>query len=321
MKPFILLFVFILLFINSCTEKIEFDIPSAEQKIVLNSLIANDSIVTVKLNMTSPMYQNKYTPVSNAKVELWANNKFKEILIENSPGEYKSINVTFTDTLYTLYVNVSGFKQLKACTMIPKQPQITNGTVNLDSQYIQQQAGYASVAEVSFNDISTEENYYQIIFFSSKYSYGHYDYETGEYEIQDSTLIYKRSYYLNSIEPVIENEGDIQYYDDPGDIADLVFSDKMLNENNSLTFWVINPYSYPSKVIVLMRGISPEYYLYKKSVIRQFYNLSFESVFDIFITDNPIDLYSNVENGLGIFAGYSETHFELTVIGNNMYSE
>jgi len=199
---------------------------------------------------------------------------------------------------------VPGFNRLTASTKIPRNPIITEATVEYEKYYAYQISKYVAESQISFTDPTEEDDFYQILFYTTNYNL-------------DSSLILYRSDYLFSNEPVIVNEGDIQLLVSGSEINDLMFSDNLLKDNNMLIFQTGLSRSVFGKNFVLLRAISPEYYLYKKSIIRQFVNNNFNAFFDIntlFYSDNPVDLYSNIENGLGIFAGYSETHFELQEI-------
>ncbi len=89
-----------------------------------------------------------------------------------------------------------------------------------------------------------------------------------------------------------------------------------MNEETSITFLAqiaTGNYAVP---IVALKSISHEYYMFQKSLIRHTFNQGMGSVdaTNMFLVSNPNDLYSNIQNGLGIFAGYSESHFELEEI-------
>lgn len=315
MKFIEILFLIILLFFISCSTKVEFEIPKTEQMLVLNSLIAPDSVFLVKLSKTAPIISNDREGVNNADIEVWVNGSFKEKLIQIDEGIYKTSFTPKVDTLYTLYVNVTGFDKLKATTKIPSQPIVNSGFVEFDKYYAHEISQYVASAEISLYNPLTEVNYYQILF----YSFVYYPiYSEGNDTIPiDSVKQISNIFYLKSNEPAILNEGEIQS-NRGGDVTDnLIFSDNLLDRNTDLVFWVSLIHAWKYHNSALIRSISPEYYLYQRSLIRQFVNINFNAFFDLntlFLSDNPNDLYSNVENGLGIFAGYSETHYELTVI-------
>ena len=66
--------------------------------------------------------------------------------------------------------------------------------------------------------------------------------------------------------------------------------------------WIEDAFRLPSRVLIELQAISPEYYKYLKSV--EFYNDSQED------KENSVGIYYNVQNGFGIFGALSyDRHF------------
>ncbi len=300
----------------SCSTKIELDVPESIPQTVVYSLITKDSLITVNVYKTVSIQDNAPLFVNDANVELWSGNQMIEKLMFAGDGTYQSSNAAQKDLTYTLFVDVPGFERIQASTKIPADVNIINGTINTDSYYDQQQMQYVSEVTISIDDPPNVDNYYQVSFYNYASGY-YYDYNSN-YEVIDSVFYerYDELHYLNSKDPVIINEGDLQYYNDPGAIRSLVFSDELLAEDNTVTFLTRLAGQLSSKQIAVIRNISYDYYKYKKSWIRQNYNQGLGSFnpANNFLTSNPNELYTNMANGLGIFAAYSETHYELTEI-------
>jgi len=316
MRLFIPFFILTVSCIFSCSTRIELDVPESVPQPVVYSLITEDSSITVNVSKTVSIQESATLFVNDANVELWSGNHVIEKLMFAGDGTYKSSNAAQKDLTYTLFVDVPGFERIQASTKIPADVNIINGTINTDSYYDQQQMQYVSEVTISIDDPPNADNYYQVSFYNyvSGYNYVY----NSNYEVIDSIFYerYGELHYLNSKDPVIINEGDLQYYGDPGAIRSLVFSDELLAEDNTVTFLTQLGREFSSKQIAVLRNISYDYYNYKKSWIRQNFNQGLGS-FDPsnnFLTSNPNDLYTNMENGLGIFAAYSETHYELEEI-------
>ncbi len=303
----------LILFSFSCSTKIELDIPASPPQIVVNSLITKDSLVSVSVFKTAPMLSNDIDFVNNAGVELFGQGNFIEKLQLKEAGIYQSTIRAEAGIDYQIYIEVPEFPEISSSAKIPPPVAITGGTIKLDSYYDQQQLSYESEIEISFYDPPEIENYYQVTFYS--YSFGASEWDTiiNDFIVTDSTRYYSDISFLNSNDPVITNEGDLQYYHEGSEIRSLVFSDKLLNKNRSISFLVGG---LGKNSVVVLRNISFDYYKFHKSKVRQAFNQglgSFDAT-NAFLVVNPNDLYSNIENGLGIFAGYSETHFDLDVI-------
>jgi hypothetical protein len=319
MKRYIFyLLIITILGINSCSTKIELDIPESPEQIAVQGILLPDSLIYVGITKTQPISNNNpFLSVNDASVELWSNGAFIEYLTHWNNGIYKSSVFAQPSANYEIFVNVPGFEMIYASTSIPENVTITSGTIKPDSYYDSQQMDYVSEVEISFNDPPQEKNYYQITFYSYQFKSIMYDYETGGFIVIDSTKTnFTELDYLNSQDPVIINEGDLEFYQDPAGIKSLVFSDDLLKNDSTISFLVggITCIGCLGQMpVVVLRSISPDYYKFQKSLIRQAYNQGLRNFFidELFYTINPNDLYTNIENGLGIFSGYSQTEFEL----------
>lgn len=315
-KPFYLLILLISLVYNSCTTKIDLEAISSEPQIVVNSLITKDSTITVNLSKTGTMINSEPEFVENAKIELQANNKFVEILSYTDSGNYVSEIIAAVGIEYRIIVEVSGFKTITASTEIPEPPVISSANIFPNSYYEQNESKTVSEAEISFNDPTQTSDYYHIGFYYFQYNRGDWDSTTNTQIIDSTIFAYGGIFYLNSHSPVILNEDDLRFYQGAGRIRNLVFSDELLSAENTVSFLVDIPTNEFYWANVVLRKISYDYYLFHKSWVRHQFNQGMGSVdaTNMFLSSNPNDLYSNIDNGLGIFAGYSETHSELQEI-------
>jgi hypothetical protein len=75
--------------------------------------------------------------------------------------------------------------------------------------------------------------------------------------------------------------------------------------------------AFNEKTIFLLRTVTKEYYLYHKTLLEHYHNQelinnpTIEELSLMQITGRPIDVYSNIEGGYGIFAGYSTFIYEI----------
>jgi len=141
---------------------------------------------------------------------------------------------------------------------------------------------------IGLNDNAATENYYQIGL-SSISTYEYYDYEL------DSLITYsqKEDLWAYPVDPWLDN---IANASENG----LSFSDATFNGTNIVLNLSTYIYSYntnETKILIDLYSISEEYYNYLKS--KSLYEES-DPAFS-----EPVQIFSNIENGLGIFAGAS----------------
>lgn len=309
MKNILIFILLITILIFSCSEKIELKIPHAEPQIVVYGVLQPDSLIEVTLLKTLPLPgDSSFENVNNARVELYTNGEYTEDLQYISDGLYRASHTAQSNLNYEIYVELPGFERIHAETTVPEPVYIAEGTIIPDVYYNHQQSHYDSEAEISFIDPAGSEDFYQV----SLYSYSLY--VNPE---QDSIYHFSSICYLHSNNSVILNEGDLDFYNDIGEIKSLVFSDNLLDkQNNWIDFYVHLFFGEFNPPFCVFRHIHQDYYAFHKSWVRQSYNSGLRSFFatDLFYSINPNDLYTNIENGLGIFSSYAETHYELQII-------
>jgi hypothetical protein len=140
----------------------------------------------------------------------------------------------------------------------------------------------------NFQDEVGRRNYYEIAFQS-----GHR---------------YVNTFNVNSPVVSVDNEKDPIYF------PVLLFTDEKF-QNSEVNFEVFMD-SQENPTVVL-RNVSYDYYMYKSKLYPHLFNQNIdrENVYELFKGD-PFDLYSNVTNGLGIFAAFSESRFQSTSLNH-----
>ncbi|HKK62604.1 MAG TPA: DUF4249 family protein, partial [Bacteroidales bacterium] len=163
---------------------------------------------------------------------------------------------------------------------------IIDSTFYRDPMYDEVWGDVNGSINVTFEDPAESEDYYELSVYSNNEYYDYYD----------STLHVNRyKIDFTSNDPLVETSGDYN--------TTLFFTDEVLNGQNyklELDFedWNANGNTkYEVELLCLSRAA----YLYRRS-IRE-YNQSSEDPFS-----EPVVIYSNIENGFGIFAGYNTSN-------------
>ena len=280
-------YLFLILFLlTSCTKEVVIDLPDHEGKPVINSLFSPDTLLCVHVSRSRVITDTFFLQETAPVVVLKYAEKI-DTLQSTSNGYYVSQNlVPQVETRYTIEVFSMEHSKATASDKIPEE--VPFEVIN----YIQE-AGI-DVEGCNFSSIITrfseppgEKNYYEIKVVHESNSGGKLRYE---------------KLWLWSNDAVIRNEGYVnEVYDN------LIFSDELINgKSHTLTFnfyHFVDEKNITSRFFIHFRSVSENYFLYKKKLILHFEN-QFGDIWDG--TGNPVNLYSNVENGYGIFAGYSE---------------
>ena len=308
-QKIVLFLLFFMLF--SCTKIIEIDFPKQEPKLVVNSLFTNDSIFKINVSQTTNFNQSSVKFIPDAEIILSEeNNDIVSQFEYTGNGIYKSINgyKPVLNKKYKIEINHPELGQIKSSNKIPVSPNIL--LINKrDSVFTDEDGYYMSEADITIQDNPNEKNWYE--FELTAYYYDDYSGIPGYGDSnQIDTVPHKRTLYITSNDIVLTNEGLTDYYPSYYPLSDTLF--------NGLTYTLKLQYLPPQdilgindaeynlaknyKLTVTVRSVTEEYYKYRKKLIIHLENQSGD-VWDGM--GNPVQMYSNIEGGYGIFAGYS----------------
>ncbi len=311
MKIRISILVFLLALLSSCNREIHFDFPDVEPAIVINSIITPESSISVSISAVMPIAEESYTVVNDtdatgnihflhvpkpkyciedATVLIYEDGELFCSLEYDGEGYYISDKYPKVGSTYTIVVNAPGYKECKATTTLYNMPVLSNRSFR-DTVSVDQEGFPLSKLSFTITDNNPNHNFYEMSCraVSDKYDvdiYFNKSRNTDKALAQSECLLFD-----NSV---------------------LLFTDKYFS-NGSYNLDVIYNYSpyvampkYDLEITV--KTISESYYEYRRSRIMQEYQE--EGLFENLangetLSSIPVDIYSNIENGFGIFASYS----------------
>ena len=288
---------FILFLLTSCTKEVVIDLPDHEEKPVINSLFSPDTLLCVHVSR-SRVITDTFFLLQTAPVVVLKYAEKTDTLQSTGNGYYVSRNhVPQVQTRYTIEVFSMEHGKATASDKIPAK--VNFNIINyVHRAGIDPEGSNFSSITIRFSDPPDEKNYYEIMLV---------------YESKNSHWYYLKGLWSEDI--VIKNEGYVNEL-----YSNLIFSDELINgKTHTIIFNFFhgqNEWNTALNLFVHFRSVSENYFFYKKKLILHFEN-QFGDIWDG--TGNPVNLYSNVENGYGIFAGYSE--YKDTVIVNEWTGE
>lgn len=275
-----------------CTKEIDFELPIQDSKVVVNSLFTEDAPFSVYITKTRTPFDKREFFIENAKVLIFSGN-ITDTLQYIGEGIYMSSHLGLANSEYDIEVISYGFEKITSRDYIPKQiaqPVISSfrDRVGVDED------GYNySQFTIAFNDDANEKNFYEVFI---------------QILLFDDEIWTRRCF---SKDPIIVAEGLNEYYP-----STIVFSDAFFNGKGkklAINYFPVT-YSKPTggqgelldpnyKVIVHFRNISENYYKYKKKLAVHLAGQEFDFWAG---SGEPVQMFSNVKGGYGIFAGYAE---------------
>lgn len=291
-------FLWIIIFLFSCKQQIEIDLPEIEVKPVVNCLFSSDNPFSVSLSLPVSPTDSAYECITSAEVIITGDDGSYYSLAHQDKGIYiDSLIYPKAGIQYTLKVNVPGYKQITASDKIPiaeTKPiayrmekrfyaDPIDGSGSLNNPYYQN-------LELTLKNDQVTTDYMGV---SVVYTWSYRRYENGVFS--DTIVRYDRAY-IESIDPVFTAEGLDTYYEDS---ATLLFKDKLFHNKTEKVN--VRVYSKSEKYWIHFYSFSPACYKYFFNWITHFYTQSY----DFWEVYEPLPMYSNIENGYGIFAGYT----------------
>jgi hypothetical protein len=284
---------------QSCIEKVNYSgITPPAPKLVVNSYITPDSTMEFFVNKTATMLDTNFL-ISDGSVEIYADNSLLTTLTKHNKGHFRSAIKPQIGVEYKIIVRANNM-QVSAQTHIPDSTKITDFSVIHPGGYINtdELEGDYTTFFLSIDD-PVDNNFYELKAFAYNTNNYNKPYQHG--------LIFSEN-------TIIKAEGDNYTF------HKLIFSDKLFNgEKRVLDVNTLNTMStaFDEKTLFLLRTVTEEYYLYQKTLLEHYYNQelihnpSIEELALMKITGTPVDVYSNIEGGYGVFAGYSTFIYEI----------
>ena len=303
------------LILSGCELTLEIDLPDAEPALVVNGYFNPDSSWSIHLSNASSFGDGRtgIGNLSNATVSIIPDNGSQHISLHDVGGGVYEAPSVFPQigVAYTLNVEANDYPSIQATDYVPEPVSARHAYEILDAWRSSFSGTWRVTAKVTawLQDEPDRSDYYRVFVLVEPKTIG--TVQQVNITVPDGSIM------LESVPsewfPDYEGYEGIQ-------VSDVVFSDKSFDGDEvELSFQVQagldRCYDGPSEVefeedpcvlrVYLLR-ISEAYYRYAATYLLQRWYLAESSA-------EPLTVESNVENGLGIFAGYTAYTVELKV--------
>jgi hypothetical protein len=271
----------------SCKKVIDIELPASDPKIVVNSFFTEGSRIKAHISKSIGILENIIPVCTDATVVLREDNTIIDTLYYQSEYYYSHI-LAETNKNYALEIIVPGMETVFCEDLIPEKT-ILQSFVCTDSVLIDEDGFVINELELNFQDLSGP-SFYEVEL-SAKYIIDN-----------NGTSIW----FMKNSDPIITSTGLLDY-----NPKTLIFNDKMFDGKHcSVKIYYATQAYADYNLKITFRSVSESYYKYKERQLA--YLFSLEN--DIFSgMSEPINLYSNIIGGYGIFAGYSSDEKIITV--------
>ena len=286
----------------SCEKVIPFDGDVTIPKLVINSIFVSDSTFKVHVSSSrSVIDTSPFQNIEDAIVTIKDNNgTIIETLNHLDNGFYAGQTYPSQNQIYTLDVNHPNYNNISASDSLPSPITINNVDT---STIIDPINGDRLQITMNFDDPENSQNYYLI----ETYSVNEYlvikNSDTTDYEL-DTT-----KQYMVLTDEVFQNGG--SPWREQGLFNDLLFNGQNKELELEIPFEdyseIESGYEWSYKTLgvrIYLHNISKSYYYYRTSL--ELYQSASGNPFA-----QPVQVYSNIENGFGVFAGSQISIFDL----------
>lgn len=321
-----LILLFLVFSIQSCHKELDYEDLDFEPKIVMNGLIYQDSIIEVNVSRTKSIIEHsEILPfLDNAEVKLFENDVYIEDLSYDSLGNYHSTVTAKANTHYRLEAKTDeietaiasfSLRELKDFTLSGIHFEITDTTIRFNDISVDSLFAGSDVPpetdtslsfirlkfDIVFVDDAAEENYYSYENFGNFSALMHTSIYSSEREEITAVLLEDE----NSTHLSFQNFHDYDKYYPQGRsthngyreghyISDELFNGKEVHF--SLKTFYFTGKTEPVEIILY--SYPYDFVHFNTTGIR--YMNARDNPFS-----QPINIYSNVENGTGIVCGIS----------------
>lgn len=285
-----------LLSLTACEEDFLLIRPDFKPSVVVNSIFKAGKPWSVGLSYSKDILTpgSEILAITNAEVSVIEKNNGREIILKHTGnGYYQSeIYPPLADKTYELIVNVPGYQVVKAISNAPKKANVVSIITDIVDQ---------NTTKVNFEIRDNINNYYIWNFISTNPKNPIDSNFTGNpKELVSSIIKYKNiSGYLNNLSSLNENDAAAQGGTFSSNISETIGNGDGETETNPDENGITKRYL---RLLTTSKDLYNYYKTVEKFTAADNHNSSF--------SQSP-EIYSNIKNGLGIFAGYTEEFKEV----------
>jgi hypothetical protein len=282
--------VLLSLLLSGCETVVNVDLPEEPSQIVVNSLFNPDTIWMAHISRSQGILESgPLEIIPNATVEVWSNNTRIASLPHVGNGFYKAAN-QYPQAGQTYEIRVaapgSALATARDTAPFPTVLQRVDQKLITEADFF-----YEYECTLHFTDPPGIKNYYHLAILCAE-------------EWEGETHYYPYFFASNDL---LLNEGEVNldpeqnFSDYEAFFDDVVFADRSYELTISFQDYT---YNQTREIYMILSTVSEAYYKYHQSSITQ--RTRGDNPFS-----EPVMVYNNIENGLGIFAGSSRSVYKI----------
>jgi|GEM_PF-5451802 len=296
-----------------CIVDSDLPFPSGESQIVVNGMLNPDSLIRINLSRTKVLgVSETFTNIENGLIKLFENGMLIDTLTYEGDGNYFSLYKSKAEHHYKIIISGESIeKEIEAEDLVPPIPNYNVCFSQTDDNRSIKE--YDVTVHLELNDLNKEKFIPWVEFISQDYKYNFNGLDTSRLITQKFFLINTNASTLDTYNSVFDNyTGYFDFYFYMRVSDSFANSQKLKMDiiggrtNQTSRLFQYEVLSNPIKdqsLLVNVINCSVSYDRYLKSTMTNFLNTEFINGSTLF--SGPVKIYSNIKNGVGIFAAYS----------------
>lgn len=305
-QPFTILLMVLL---SGCIREIDYEVESVPPQLVVNAILKANQPIIVNVSALQSIFDTTNLFINDATVCIRSGEEI-DTLTNQGNGDYQSKWTAKEGCTYMLTVNKAGYPQAFASDTIPFISRLLESTVVQTSE-LDEYGWPIDEYAVSFECNATHPQLYEIMFIK-------------QMKLRDSGG-YQLSFISSDqdVDPIIQQFGNNDIFDsyffNSANIPGKTYTLKMKMKAGSNAAGQFHIPLIPTEAnelkAVVLRSISQAYLDYRVAwenhtmMMRD--SAMIENIIMVPLIGQQQEMYSNVENGKGIFVSYCQTYFIL----------
>lgn len=297
-------FLPLLLVLAACETVISIDPPDYESEITATSLFTPDSVWTARISRTIPVAQAGRVDspfLDNASVSVWEGDQLVDRLVYHGLGagiyQSQSGRTPEPNKLYRLEVEAPGFGRVEATSALPVAPLITELSLELQSGGPSFRPWYNLRFRLKDSPDAAFYKFGVYIVHASDPDDGE---DSEDIQIERLSMAHEdpawQCSYDHALNPVqVDGDGGGTRWCNTGIMTDRQFSGMERDFETTIVPRNADDVREPS-IIFYINSMSDDYFEYQHSLSNSGYQDPFSE---------PLQIFTNVEGGRGVFAGYN----------------
>lgn len=299
--------IFILILLSGCIRELQYEVASVPKQLVVNSIIQANRYIEVNVSTLQSIVDTTYQFINDATISITTANEV-DTLTSQGNGNYLSHNMAKEGGIYSLSVSKSGYPTVFATDTVPFLCKIIKATKE-ETLEIDEDGWPYILYSVTFDCDTANPQLYELMFIEQSRSWDEDIYSLG-FNSEDI-----------EVDPIIQQAGvnSLTYFFSSAGISANSYTLKMKmyrgwsgGGNFEKPLILTGETNFEAVVLRMVSQLYVDYRIsWEKHQMLRNDSSKIEYLIELPLAGQQPEMYSNIENGHGVFISYCQSYFIL----------